>query len=252
MSPELKHKLVAAHRAGDWETAAALSQQNEKEKRTMKMNRHCKRCTAPISNSIRNISGYCRTCLNFVKHYGRGLTAALTMLLVGCVTPYKPPTDQAPPPPISIQYEATQPQIVTLEWDYLLDYTNQISGFKMMAGTNTMQYEKDLDVEMDSIHHVFNEVASFRGVVPNLSVGRTYYFNVQAIGKNGLLSVKDGEVSYTVPVPTEPPTPQTNMILVTPKWATSMNGPWDRVPTWPTISFTNPAGSLFLMFEIKK
>ncbi len=63
--------LVAAHRAKDWTTAAALS--CEKESLKVERRRHCRVCERAISRCQPSKTGLCLTCLNFEKYHSRKL-----------------------------------------------------------------------------------------------------------------------------------------------------------------------------------
>lgn len=113
----LKQRLVAAHRAGDWELAKRLSQEKEKAKKK----RSCAICGIRIKHGI-----HCY--MHSIKHryYSRALPALCLLLLVGCVA--KKPVYA---PMAAAQYEVVLPpgRTVTLTWsnvprmDAVLFYT---------------------------------------------------------------------------------------------------------------------------------
>ena len=67
----IRQALIAAHRAGDEEAMRQLSQAREAEKNRQR--RHCARCGSALCNWKCNVTGLCRLCLTWCKHYAKGI-----------------------------------------------------------------------------------------------------------------------------------------------------------------------------------
>lgn len=68
MTADLKQRMVAAHRSGDWELAAQLSQEREKERREARKHRRCV-CGVVIYHT----STRCLRCSILKRFYGSSL-----------------------------------------------------------------------------------------------------------------------------------------------------------------------------------
>ena len=81
---------------------------------------------------------------------------------------------------------------VTLEWD--ANPEPDIGGYEVFYGTSTRDYEPVIDV---------GNVTTY--MITNLQYGIEYFFAVKAYNTAGYRSDFSEEVSYTIPIPNEPP-----------------------------------------------
>ena len=110
MTPDLKARLVAAHRAQDWDLARQLSQAREAERREARTHRGCADC-GRLTRGIR-----CHPCSILRRFYSRALAAhaALLLLLVlaGCAAPDLPKVNHYDEiDPLYAPAAAPQPQL---------------------------------------------------------------------------------------------------------------------------------------------
>ena len=123
---EIKVALVASHRAGDWETAKALSQEKQKIKRAAKP--RCIDCGVPIrktSNGTISVRCYMHHVMH--KYYSRALTNSMKTLacLVLCLLSYA----------AHAQFLATT-NSATFAWNAVVD--PNLSGYQLWYWTGTL------------------------------------------------------------------------------------------------------------------
>lgn len=160
------------------------------------------------------------------------------LLLVGCSSTHPTPTGTMPPLPsnqkATSKAGAAGPKVlpkkmlsggpsVTLAWDP--SPSVEVSGYNVYQGGASRTYTNVVDVG-----------PALTVTFTNFARGTTLFYAATAYATNGLESDFSAEVSYTSPLPPEPPI----NLRVTAEIAFDINGPWVPYTNWMAqVLYTN-------------